>query len=418
MIVWLAGAMLLLVRLLLGDRQIRRLLSGGQPVVRESLDESLGIVAATLGVSRLPPIIASPTVACPVVAGLMRPIVVLPIEFVKSAEPAQLTDVLIHECAHVLRRDTWIGLAQRLVQLAFWPHPLIYVMNRSLSRAREEVCDNYVLRRGDAVGYAQTLLELAERYRARSVPAAALAIFSPRWKLEDRVAGLLNPQRHHETRVGRAKFAVLAALVVAGGSALAAGRFDDPRPKAEAATYDVAIATAAETEQADSIGQTVNSNAPVNNAVVPQGSADAAELGLEAVLEAYEKGAALIQSYDITYHADETRLLVEQVDPEELKARSEAKQRVRLDEKPREPRPIHGLLTESISPSFVSTGQFARTASGFKTRKLAQIFASSSWIQPAGIAASWNWKANNSRCCRAWTGVERSDAVDCVNRLP
>ncbi len=72
----------------------------------------------------MPPIVVSPDVACPVVAGLVRPTVVLPVAFVAQAETTQLADVLIHECAHALRHDTWIGLAQRLVQLAFWPHPL------------------------------------------------------------------------------------------------------------------------------------------------------------------------------------------------------------------------------------------------------------------------------------------------------
>jgi beta-lactamase regulating signal transducer with metallopeptidase domain len=226
-IVWLAGAIFLLARLLRGDWQVRRLLSDGQPVALGIIDESLEIAVGTLGVRRLPPIIMSPIVAGPVVAGLIRPTVVLPVGFVKSAEPAQLADVLIHECAHVLRHDTWVGLAQRLVQLVFWPHPLIYFMNRSLSRAREEVCDNYVLRRGDAIGYAQSLLELAEYYARWPTPASTQAIFSPKWKLEDRVAGLLDPHRQSETRFGGVKFLALVALLVAGGSALAAGHFDD-----------------------------------------------------------------------------------------------------------------------------------------------------------------------------------------------
>jgi internalin A len=233
--VWLAGMIFLLSRLFRGHRQVRRLLSDVQPVGPGRVDKSLGIAAATLGAGRLPPIVTSSAVAGPVVAGLVRPTVVLPADFVMRAGISQLADVLVHECSHALRWDLWVGLVQRLVQLAFWPHPLVNFMNRSLSRAREEVCDNYVLRRGDAVGYAQTLLELAGQYDARPAPGATLAIFSPRWKLEDRVAGLLDPQRYRATRVGPAKFLALVALLVAAGSALAAGRFDDPEPKGIAA---------------------------------------------------------------------------------------------------------------------------------------------------------------------------------------
>jgi beta-lactamase regulating signal transducer with metallopeptidase domain len=227
MCVWLAGTVFLLVRLWRGNRQVGSLLSDAQPFDDRRLDKSLEIAAGVLVVKSLPPIVMSPSIACPVVAGLVRPTVVLPVEFVRNASAEQLADVLIHECAHAVRRDTSIGLAQRLVQLAFWPHPFVYVMNRSLSRAREEVCDNYVFRRGDAAGYAQTLLELAQHYGGRPMPQATLAMFSPRWKLEDRVAGLSDPRRRQGTQVGRAKFAALAALLVIGGSTMAAGQFDE-----------------------------------------------------------------------------------------------------------------------------------------------------------------------------------------------
>jgi len=247
-VLWLAGACFLLARLLRGDRQVRRLLADTQLVDPRQIDGALAIMAERLGVDRLPPIVTSPAVTGPVVAGLLKPTVVVPAEFVRHARAMQLADVLIHECAHALRRDPWVGLAQRLVQLVFWPHPLVYVMNRSLSRAREEVCDNYVLRGGDAAGYAQTLLELAGSYGEQPMPAATLAMFGSRWKLEERVAGLLDPHRHRDTRFGRAKFLALVALLVAGGSALAAGGFDEPRKPEGTAIQDQKVAAPAVTK--------------------------------------------------------------------------------------------------------------------------------------------------------------------------
>ena len=51
---------------------------------------------------------------------------------------------------------------QRLIAVAFWPQPLLHFLNRELSRSREEICDNHVLRFAEKVGYGETLLKLTE----------------------------------------------------------------------------------------------------------------------------------------------------------------------------------------------------------------------------------------------------------------
>ena len=103
--------------------------------------------------------------------------------------------MLIHECAHVARRDHLVGLLQRLTAVLFWPHPLVHVLNRRLAQAREELCDNFVLRGGLATGYAKTLLTLSVTMTTKRRPLLSYGILQPRWKLEDRVRGLLDKRR-------------------------------------------------------------------------------------------------------------------------------------------------------------------------------------------------------------------------------
>ncbi|MGP0063668.1 MAG: M56 family metallopeptidase [Isosphaeraceae bacterium] len=111
-----------------------------------------------LGVEVLPPVLTSTAVRGPVAAGLLRSIVVLPEGLTESISSDALRDVLVHECAHVLRLDAWVGPLQRLAAVLLWPHPLVHYLNAQLARARAEVCDNHVIRCGDRSGYARTLL--------------------------------------------------------------------------------------------------------------------------------------------------------------------------------------------------------------------------------------------------------------------
>ena len=75
-------------------------------------------------------------------------------------------------------------------------------MNAQLARAREEVCDDYVLRCGDPCGYARTLLKLSERlpqaYGTDTASAGSVGLMDARWTLQDRIAGLLDPRRTSE----------------------------------------------------------------------------------------------------------------------------------------------------------------------------------------------------------------------------
>jgi hypothetical protein len=147
--------------------------------------------------------------------GLRRLVIVLPSELTTTASPERLRDVLVHECAHIARHDPWVNLAQQFATILFWIHPGIYWLNRQIARAREELCDNFVLQHGDPADYAQLLLELAEQCAARRTTMRALGILGSRWTLEHRIAGLLDPRRAKSTHVKHRNVALIALVMVA-----------------------------------------------------------------------------------------------------------------------------------------------------------------------------------------------------------
>ncbi len=131
-------------------------------------------VAGALGMRSPPAVRTTHRLIGPVACGVVRPLILLPEDLLDSADDDRLRDVLIHESAHLVRFDPLVGLLQRVVGAVFWPHPMIHVLNHALTRAREEVCDNHVLRLGEPLRYARTLLDLAES-RPVSRPALAAA---------------------------------------------------------------------------------------------------------------------------------------------------------------------------------------------------------------------------------------------------
>ncbi|WP_165252075.1 M56 family metallopeptidase [Paludisphaera soli] len=225
---WLLGSLALLVHLARGLVRVARLRRDARPFADDAL---LARVAEALGVSmdRLPSVAVSPHAPQPLTLGVFHPLVLLPDSVVDRLSPEALRDVLVHECAHALRRDSLVGLLQRLATALHWPNPFIHALNRSLDAAREDLCDNHALRSARPADYAASLLAVAELRPEQPLdPRLALPILARREPLESRVARLLDPRRNPRTRASRPLAAALTLAALATGLAAAGVQHDGP----------------------------------------------------------------------------------------------------------------------------------------------------------------------------------------------
>jgi beta-lactamase regulating signal transducer with metallopeptidase domain/protocatechuate 3,4-dioxygenase beta subunit len=214
-LVWGLGGVYLGARRFHGCWRVRRLWHRLQPFDKQRLAAELAAVSRKLSVARPPEICLSPDVRSPLVAGWLRPIVILPEDLPERLSSHQLREVLVHECAHVARRDPWILLLQRLATILFWVHPLVHVLNRRLDRAREEVCDNHVLAHADGPAYAETLLTISQICHPVARLEGHLTMIPRRHNLEGRIAALLEERRDLTTHLSfRQRFVVATAFVI------------------------------------------------------------------------------------------------------------------------------------------------------------------------------------------------------------
>jgi beta-lactamase regulating signal transducer with metallopeptidase domain len=249
LVIWGTGAAVLAVRIWWGLVILRALRRKCRPVAEAWLLDRYTNVLADLGLAWRPRLLVSDRLVGPVAVGIARPTILLPAHLAGVEHAEGLREILIHEAAHLLRRDPLVGLLQRLAGLLFWPHPLVHVLNRALARAREEVCDNHVLRLGDRFHYSPTLVDLACAAEVSSESLAVLGLLPARWRLSDRVAGLLDERRivmlhasgwHISTTNCVLLLTVLTIAAVRPGTAAArggdpartvvAGRTQDPKP--------------------------------------------------------------------------------------------------------------------------------------------------------------------------------------------
>ena len=154
----------------------------------------LGNCLSSLSVRQRVQLRLSLEISVPAVCGLWRPIILLPASMADGLSPAQLRSVLLHELAHVRRRDLWVNHAQSVFQILYWWHPIVWFANAAIRRVREQAVDEQVMLAlgADADDYPATLVEMAKRVSRRPFPALGLVgILEHRSALKTRIRRLL-----------------------------------------------------------------------------------------------------------------------------------------------------------------------------------------------------------------------------------
>ncbi len=214
-LVWLTGSTLLMLRLVAGLVRLRRVLRSAKRNTDQSLETLFLSTRCLFGETKRALVLkTSDRIEVPIAAGWMHPNIVLPDGLSASVTDRELREILVHETAHLERRDPVVVLVQNFVGACFWFHPLVHSLNRQVAQSREEICDNFVLHVSDAASYSRTLLAMAERLSDVRPLANAAGLFTSRWKLEQRVAGLLDPQRVRVTKLPRQSWLWVAAMTL------------------------------------------------------------------------------------------------------------------------------------------------------------------------------------------------------------
>jgi beta-lactamase regulating signal transducer with metallopeptidase domain len=174
--VYALGAATLLLRLVAGRLTLKRLWNDAGPA-DPAWETWLGRLSAEIGLDRSVELRIAHGPAVPMTWGTLAPKLLLPAE--ASGWPAERRRlVLIHELAHVARRDSFSRSLASLACALYWFHPGVWFAARQMRLEQEHAADDRVLTAGgSAQAYALSLLNLAREAGARPQldQAAAMA---------------------------------------------------------------------------------------------------------------------------------------------------------------------------------------------------------------------------------------------------
>jgi beta-lactamase regulating signal transducer with metallopeptidase domain len=212
---WALLTLLMLARLGLGFWQLRRLKSTATPAPDDWQLRSQRLCAIN-GIYRQPRLLVSTHIAGPMSLGFLSSAIVIPQTLFDTLSHSELEHIVLHELAHLYRRDDWSNLLQKLIEAVLPIQPAVYWIGRQLSLEREMACDDWVIAAtGTPNPYAAALTKVAEISQWQRAGVLAAGAAGSRSQLFRRIRQMLDQTRNAAPKVALIPLASALAVVVA-----------------------------------------------------------------------------------------------------------------------------------------------------------------------------------------------------------
>ncbi len=217
---WMAGVILLIFRFLGGITYIFRLKNHCRNTPHAIWQQKACELSEKLPLIQPVRVAISHIVSIPMVAGYIRPVILLPASVVAGLPAEQLEMILAHEIAHLYRRDHLVNLLQAWIEIVLFYHPALWWMSAVIRREREYCCDDIALKlTGDTLTYAKALVTLEEN--RETMAKLVLAASGPKGSLFQRVERILDPAMQQSGNNKILASLMMAVVLMTAGSSLA-----------------------------------------------------------------------------------------------------------------------------------------------------------------------------------------------------
>lgn len=226
---WLAGvaaALLLTIRAHIRFHVVRQT---ALPLQNRDIRALYDACLAELGIQRTIPLYSTAFLKSPILTGLFRPRIYLPIHLISNVcrtgpgtrpTPAKelrpIRYILLHELQHYRHKDAFSSGLMHLLAIAYWHNPLIWHALREMQTDREIACDAsvlHLLEENEYEAYGDALLYFAKTVSRAPFPFAAAAAGSLR-QLKKRMLHIAAYKKPSAIKISTGLFAFFACAIL------------------------------------------------------------------------------------------------------------------------------------------------------------------------------------------------------------
>ena len=174
--IWIAGILAMVILVIKSSHSLRKLEKSALPLQNPEVRRLYHRCLTDMDIHRNIPVYSTAFLKSPIIVGLLKPRIYLPIHLISDHNESDMRYMLLHELQHYKHKDAIAGYLMNLAAVVYWFNPLVRYALKEMRNDREIACDASVLMmlEEDAYeDYGNTLINLAEKVSLSPFPFAA-----------------------------------------------------------------------------------------------------------------------------------------------------------------------------------------------------------------------------------------------------
>ncbi len=230
---WLVIIAFRCVRLVSGLRTIHKIKRNQLSSPGDYWNVKLAFLSERLNIKKPIQFFQSGIAKVPMVVGHFKPMILFPIGVLSSLSTDEIEAILIHELAHIRRKDYLVNMVQSFVEILFFFNPAVLWVSSLIKIERENCCDDIaVAQTSSKRNYINALVSFQEYNLGNTKYATALA--GRKDHLLQRVKRMLH--NNNKTLSGMEKTFLMLCLIITTSLSFIFSQAQSSKAKIEAAS--------------------------------------------------------------------------------------------------------------------------------------------------------------------------------------
>lgn len=165
-ILWGIGIFIMIVLMIQSMLRFRNIKNSALPLQNQAVHRLYRNCLEKMHITKPIPVYSTAFLKSPVIAGLFKPCIYLPIHLISDYDANSIKYMLMHELEHYRYKDALANYFMNIIGVLYWFNPFVWYSLKEMKNDREVACDTSVLKLLDEDAYedyGNTLINFAEK---------------------------------------------------------------------------------------------------------------------------------------------------------------------------------------------------------------------------------------------------------------